>query len=173
MAAEYLLARGHRCIRFVGDVDVPDFIVHTRDQKLDPSRQTLGLAGVALPNAYVRLAPFGMEQARQQAHRLLDLPTPPTAIFAGSDTQAIGVISAVRQRGMTVPDDVAVIGFDDIEIAEFIGLTTIRQQLKESGRLAVAIVAGATGRARAPSATGRSALHARATGERLIASQAP
>jgi LacI family transcriptional regulator len=142
MAAEYLLARGHRCLGFVGDLDVPDFTIHTSDQKLDPFRQTLALAGVALPNAYVGLAPFGMEQARQQAHRLLDLPTPPTAIFAGSDTQALGVISAARERGLSVPGDLSVMGFDDIEIAEFLGLTTIRQQLKESGRLAVELVLG-------------------------------
>ena len=140
MAAEYLLARGHHCVGFIGDVNGPDFLVHTCDQKLDPFRQTLALAGVALPDAYVGLAALDMEQARQQAHRLLELPTPPTAIFAGSDTQAIGVISAARERGMVVPDDLAVIGFDDIEIAEFIGLTTIRQQLKESGRLAVELV---------------------------------
>ncbi len=140
MAAEYLLARGHRVLGFMGDVAIPDFTGGTGDQKLDPFRQTLAFAGVALPDAYVALAPFGMEQARQQAHRLLALPTPPTAIFAGSDTQAIGVISAARERGMVVPDDLAVIGFDDIEIAEFIGLTTIRQQLKESGRLAVELV---------------------------------
>ena len=140
MAAEYLLARGHRCLGFVGDVDVPDFTIHTSDQKLDPFRQALALAGVPLPDAYVGLAPFGMAHARQQAHRLLDLPTPPTAIFAGSDTQALGVISAARERGLSVPNDLAVMGFDDIEIAEFIGLTTIHQQLKESGRLAVELV---------------------------------
>jgi LacI family transcriptional regulator len=142
MAADYLLARGHRCLGFVGDIDVPDFTVHTSDQKLDPFRQTLALAGIALPNDYVGLAPFGMEHARQQTHRLLDLPTPPTAIFAGSDTQAIGVISAARERGLSVPGDLAVMGFDDIEIAEFLGLTTIRQQLKETGRLAVEILLG-------------------------------
>jgi LacI family transcriptional regulator len=140
MAAEYLLARGHRYLGFVGDENVPDFTIHTSDQKLDPFRQALALAGVPLPDAYVGLAPFGMEQARRQAHRLLDLPTPPTAIFAGSDTQALGVISAARERGLSVPNDLAVMGFDDIEIAEFIGLTTIHQQLKESGRLAVEFV---------------------------------
>lgn len=140
LAAEYLIARGHRRLGFVGDLDVPDFTIHTSDQKLDPFRQALALAGIPLPDAYVGLAPFGMEQARQQAHRLLDLPAPPTAIFAGSDTQALGVISAARERGLSVPNDLAVMGFDDIEVAEFIGLTTIHQQLKESGRLAVELI---------------------------------
>lgn len=137
MAADYLLARGHRRVGFVGagvQVDVaPDF----GTSNLDGFRQALALTGVPLPNAYVSLATFGLEQARQQAYRLLDLPSPPTAIYAASDTQAIGVISAARERGLKIPDDLAVIGFDDIEIAEFIGLTTVAQPLKEAGRRAV------------------------------------
>ena len=58
----------------------------------------------------------------------------PTAIFAASDTQALGVIAAARELGLHVPDDLSVIGYDDIEAADYVGLTTIRQQLFESGR---------------------------------------
>lgn len=137
MAAEYLLARGYRRLGFIGDTDIPSFTGTTSDHKLDRFRQTLARAGVALPDEYVGLAPFGMEPARQKAHELLSLPIPPRAIFAGSDTQAFGVIHAARERGLRVPEDVAVMGFDDIEHAEAFGLTTINQQLKESGRLAV------------------------------------
>ena len=78
-----------------------------------------------------------MESARQQAHALFDLPAPPTAIFAPSDTQAMGVLKAARERGLRVPGDLAVIGFDDVEFADYIGLTTVRQPLEESGRVAV------------------------------------
>jgi LacI family transcriptional regulator len=137
LAAEYLLARGHRRIGFIGDSDVPAFTGTTGDLKLDRFHRTLAGAGVALPAEYIGLAPFGSETARQQAHKLLSLPTPPTAIFAGSDTQAFGVIRAARERGLSVPGDLAVMGFDDIEHAEAFGLTTIDQQLKASGRLAV------------------------------------
>lgn len=137
LAAAYLLERGHRRVGYIGDVEGPDFTGATRDQKLDTFRQALALQGVPLPDAYVGLAPFGMEQARQQARRLLDLPAPPTAIFAGSDTQAIGVLHAARERGLAVPQELAVMGYDDIEVAEYIGLTTVDQQLKASGRIAV------------------------------------
>ncbi len=140
MAAEYLVERGYRRFGFVGDTDIPDFVGVLEDQKLGTFRHTLALNGLHLPDAYVRLAPFGMEQARQEGHTLLDLPEPPEVIFAGSDTQAIGVISAARERGLSVPGDLAVMGFDDISISDFIGLTTIRQQLKESGRLAVELL---------------------------------
>ena len=58
----------------------------------------------------------------------------PTAIFTASDTQALGVIAAARELGLHVPDDLSVIGYDDIEAADYVGLTTIRQQLFESGR---------------------------------------
>jgi LacI family transcriptional regulator len=140
IAAEYLLARGHRRLGFVGASIPPDFAADFGSSNLDGFRQTLALAGVPLPDAYVSLAPFGLEQARGQAHQLLDLPDPPTAIYTGSDTQAIGVLSAARQRGLAVPADLAVVGFDDIEIAEFIGLTTVGQPLKESGRQAVEVL---------------------------------
>jgi LacI family transcriptional regulator/LacI family repressor for deo operon, udp, cdd, tsx, nupC, and nupG len=58
----------------------------------------------------------------------------PTAIFTASDTQALGVIAAAREIGLHVPDDLSVVGYDDIEAADYVGLTTIRQQLLESGR---------------------------------------
>ncbi len=140
MAADFLLARGHRRVGFVGTGVQADIAPDFGTSNLDGFRQALALAGVPLPNAYVSLASFGLEQAREQSYRLLDLPNPPTAIYAASDTQAIGVISAARERGLRVPDDLAVIGFDNIEIAEFIGLTTVGQPLKKAGQLAVELL---------------------------------
>jgi DNA-binding LacI/PurR family transcriptional regulator len=140
MAAEYLISKGHRRCGFVGDTDLPDYAIHTSDMRLVSYRQALAEAGIGLPDTYVGLAPHGMEQARERAHRLLDLSEPPTAIFAPSDTQAMGVLKAARERGLSVPHDLAVIGFDDVEMADYIGLTTIRQQLEESGRVAVELL---------------------------------
>ncbi|HEX2916097.1 MAG TPA: LacI family DNA-binding transcriptional regulator [Chloroflexia bacterium] len=142
MAARYLLDQGHRRFAFVGDA-YPQMVSHSiGDSKLDRFRQTLAEAGVALPDSYVCLTTLDMEQTRQQVFRLLDLPKLPTAIFAGSDTQAIAVMSAARERGLSIPNDLAVMGFDDISIAQFVGLTTIHQPLRESGRLAVEMVLG-------------------------------
>ena len=62
-------------------------------------------------------------------------PDRPSAIFAASDTQALGVISAAHEAGLRVPDDLSIVGYDDIEIADYVGLTTVRQHLFESGRL--------------------------------------
>jgi LacI family transcriptional regulator len=140
LAAQYLLDRGHRRCAFVGDCNLPDYAIHTSDWRLACYRQALAAAGVDVPDRYVALAPHGLEPARQLAHQLLDLPEPPTAIFAASDTQAFGVLRAARDRGVAVPQQLAVIGFDDVDIAAYVGLTTISQHLEESGRLAVELL---------------------------------
>jgi LacI family transcriptional regulator len=137
MAAKYLLLKGHRRCAFVGDSDVPDYAIHTSDWRLEGYREALVASGVVLPGEYVALAPHSRENARLSAHRLLDLPEPPTAIFAASDNQAMGVLKAARERRVSIPKELAVIGFDDVDIADYVGLTTIRQPLEESGRVAV------------------------------------
>src|SRR3954452_7053711 len=137
LVARYLVERGHRRCAFVGDSDVPVYALHTSDERLAGYRQGLIEAGLELPEQYISRAPHGTEAARRQAHALFDLPAPPTAIFSPSDTQAMGVLKAARERGLRVPGDVAVIGFDDVEFADYVGLTTVRQPLEESGRVAV------------------------------------
>ena len=66
---------------------------------------------------------------------MLSLPEPPTAILDASDTQAVGVLEGARDLGVDVPGELSVTGYDDIEIADIMGLTTMRQLLFESGRL--------------------------------------
>jgi DNA-binding LacI/PurR family transcriptional regulator len=140
LAAEYLLEQGHRRCAFVGDCELPDYAIHTSDLRLEGFRRALHSGGVDLPEEYVALAPHSPENARLSAHHLLDLPEPPTAIFVASDHQAVGVLKAARERGLAVPRELAVIGFDDLDIANYIGLTTIRQPLEESGRVAVQLM---------------------------------
>jgi len=140
MAAHYLLEKGHRRCAFVGGDAPPDYAMRTSDWRLAGYRQALESADMPLREEYVALAPHGLDSACQSAHRLLDLPEPPTAIFSPSDTQSMGVLKAARERGVSVPEQLAVIGFDDIEIADYIGLTTVRQPLEESGRVAVELL---------------------------------
>jgi DNA-binding LacI/PurR family transcriptional regulator len=142
LAADYLLGKGHRRCAFVGDCDLPDYAIHPSDHRLEGYRDALQKAGVPLPDAYVSLNPHGIEQAREAGLRLLDLPLPPTAVFAASDTQAMGILKAAHDRGVPVPGGLAVIGFDDLEVSDYIGLTTIRQPLEESGRVAVDLLLG-------------------------------
>ena len=137
LVARYLLSRGHRRFGFVGDASVPDYAISTSDKRLSGYRRVLAEAGYALAPEHIRLGPNGLEPARAMAGDLLAGPDRPTAIFAPSDTQAMGVLKAARERGVRVPQELAVVGFDDVEVADYIGLTTVRQPLEESGRIAV------------------------------------
>ncbi len=140
LATEYLIKKGHSRIAFLGDSDLPEYSIHPVSLRLKGFRQAMKAANIEVPDSLVRLAPYNQEQARQVARELLDLPNPPTAIFAATDFQALGVLKATRQLGIKVPDELAIIGFDDLDMSEFEDLTTIRQHLDESGRLAIEIL---------------------------------
>jgi len=140
LATEYLINKGHRRIAFLGDSDLPEYSIHPVSFRLKGFRQALKAANIEVPESFIRLAPYSQEQARQVAKELIDLPDPPTAIFAATDFQALGVIKAARQLGIKVPDELAIIGVDDLDMSEFEDLTTIRQHLDESGRLAIEIL---------------------------------
>ncbi|HET9909010.1 MAG TPA: substrate-binding domain-containing protein, partial [Anaerolineales bacterium] len=87
------------------------------------------------------LAQYSQEQTLQVARELLNLPQPPTAIFSATDFQALGVLKA-DPLVLKIPGQLTVIGFDDLDMAEYADLTTISQHLDESGRLAVEILLG-------------------------------
>ena len=140
MATTYLLKKGHRRIAFLGDTDLPEYSIHPVSLRLSGFRRALKEARIKLPETFIRLAPYTQEQTRQVAKELLNLPDPPTAIFAATDFQALGVLKAARQLDIKVPAQLAVIGFDDLDMAEYADLTTISQHLDESGRLAVEIL---------------------------------
>ena len=80
-----------------------------------------------MPESYVHLVHYDIETSRQCARELLSIPDRPTAIFAATDLQAMGVLKAARDLGLKVPEDLAVIGFDDLDMSEYVDLTTIRQ----------------------------------------------
>lgn len=140
MATTYLLGKGHRSIAFLGDTDLPEYSIHPVSLRLSGFRRALKEARIQLPETFVRLAPYSQEQTRPVVIELLNLLDPPTAIFAATDFQALGVLKVARQFEIKVPEQLAVIGFDDLDIAEYADLTTISQHLDESGRLAVELL---------------------------------
>lgn len=145
-AAQHLLDLGHRRIAFVGG--------HARaacnQARMHGFRAVLERAGVDLPAEYVRVSHFMYRDGVAGGAALLDLPTPPTAVFAASDEIAVGVVEAARMRGLRVPDDLSIVGFDDTQLARMSSppLTTVRQPLAEMGgmavRTALRLIAGAS-----------------------------
>jgi DNA-binding LacI/PurR family transcriptional regulator len=130
LAAEHLLGLGHRRIAFVGDEEDDPFGFTSSARRRIGAAAALAAAGLDL---LVRCGPHGREQSRALASELLNLEEPPTAVFAGSDLQALGVLEAAEAAGLDVPGDLSVMGFDDVEVARYAGLTTVAQPLEESG----------------------------------------
>jgi DNA-binding LacI/PurR family transcriptional regulator len=126
-AARHLVELGHRRVGAIGG---PDDLWSCR-ARLDGYRAALRRAGLPVDEALVRCDRLTAEAGLRQARELLGLPEPPTAIMAGNDAQAFGVLQALAERGLRAPGDVSVTGFDDLPIATWATppLTTIRQPL--------------------------------------------
>lgn len=134
LAARHLLGLGHRRIGFIGDADDNPFGFTSSHHREAAFTRELSRAGVSIPPHWVGHGAHGRYESRNLALRMLASTDRPSAIFAASDTQALGVLAAAHEAGLNVPDDLSVIGYDDIEAADYVGLTTVRQQLFESGR---------------------------------------
>jgi DNA-binding LacI/PurR family transcriptional regulator len=143
LATQHLIDLGHRRIGYVSDALENPFHFVSSHNRYDGYRQALDGAGIPFRPEYHQQGEHGLYQAREMAQALLSLPEPPTAIFAASDTQAMGVLEAARTLGIKVPTDLSVVGYDDIELAEYLGLTTMYQRLFESGQEAVRLLLNA------------------------------
>jgi LacI family transcriptional regulator len=141
LAAEHLIKKGHKTFAFLGDIEPPEkFAIHPVKSRLMGFKQALQEAGLSLSPDLTRPASYNQEDSRQAARELLGQLKPPSAIFVASDIQALSVVQIARQLNIKVPEELAIIGFDDIDVAEHVDLTTIRQHLDESGRLAAEIL---------------------------------
>ena len=138
-AARHLVELGHRRIAYLGGRASAE----CSQARLGGFRSALEAAGVDLPEEYVHSTQdFHYEDGIQGAPGLLSLVQRPTAIFAASDELARGVIEAARSVGLSVPEDLSIVGFDDTEIARIASppLTTVRQPLQEMGAVALRTV---------------------------------
>jgi DNA-binding LacI/PurR family transcriptional regulator len=135
LATAHLIALGHRSIAFIGDDPRSSLGFTSSAQRERGYAAALADADIPYRAELVGHAVHERDDAHRVAADLLSEPDPPTAVFASSDVQAFGVLAAATERGVRVPEDLSVIGFDDVELATFVGLTTVRQQLFESGHL--------------------------------------
>jgi LacI family transcriptional regulator len=133
LATHHLLGLGHRRIAFVGDPSDNRFGFTSSAHRRVGFEAAMTEAALDVPPDYIKEGEHSREVALELASELLALPEPPTAIFAASDTQAFGVLEAAVRAGVDVPGRLSVIGFDDVEMAPYLGLTTVRQPLTYSG----------------------------------------
>jgi DNA-binding LacI/PurR family transcriptional regulator len=134
LATSHLVELGHRRIAFVGDKPPDPFRFTSSRDRTRGYELALARAGIERRPEFVREGTDSHHVARSIAIDLLRLPQRPTGIFAASDEQALGVLEAARILGIRVPEELSVVGFDDVAVAAYVGLTTVRQPLFESGR---------------------------------------
>ena len=133
IAARHLLDMGHRRVGFIGE-PMGQFGFVASSLRERGFRDAHRKAGHKVDENLVRHGAHIRSAAKHLAIDLLSLPDPVTAIVATSDVQAIGVMEAATELGISIPDDLSVIGYDDLEVAAFMGITTVRQQLELSGQ---------------------------------------
>ena len=142
-ATEHLIALGHRRIGFVRGKEDQD----ATHERFAGYRDALDAAGISHDPELVEPGLFDFETGLEAGSRLLDLSTPPTAIFAANDDMAAGVLVAALQRGVAVPDDLSIMGFDDSELASklYPALSTVRQPLQAFGTKAMEMLTRTAG----------------------------
>lgn len=146
MATRHLIELGHRRIAAItGPEDMMCSLA-----RVDGYRSAMNAAGLPIDPELIRFGNFHPGDGETHGRALLAMQDPPTAIFAGSDLQALGVIAAGSAAGLSVPGDLSVVGYDDIALSRWMSpqLTTIHQPLRRMGeeatRLALRLADGAT-----------------------------
>lgn len=134
LATHYLISQGHRVIAYLGG---PSNYAENR-KRLSGYRRALASAKIPFDPSLVS-AGNGRIDSGQLAKALVALPAGPTALFCYNDMAAIGALSALRQAGLRVPEDLSIVGFDDISFARYVDppLTTVHQPKEEMGRIAM------------------------------------
>lgn len=138
LATEHLIALGHRRIAFLGGrADL-----ESSRLREEGFRAAMAAAGIPVDPALIRVGGYRREEADQPAHDLLSLSEPPTAVFAANDLMAIATIDAARDVGLRVPQDLSVVGFDDVPEAAAATppLTTVAQPIQQMGVEAIALL---------------------------------
>jgi LacI family transcriptional regulator len=131
LAVEHLLSLGHRRVAFIGKPTL-----QSSADRLCGYRDALHQYGIPLDETIVRTADISSVQGGYMAMRLLlEASTPPTAVFAASDVMAIGALKAIQESGLRVPQDISLVGFDDIPLVQYTTppLTTVRQPAFQKG----------------------------------------
>ena len=137
-AVNYLYEQGHKRIGCIaGPEEMP--LCHYR---LQGYVQALRRCGIMVDPQYIARGDFTFEAGSKAMQQLLDLPQPPTAVFCHSDVMALGALSQAKRQGLKVPEDLSIIGFDNIDLTQFCDppLTTIAQPRYEIGREAMLLL---------------------------------
>ncbi|MDA3956199.1 LacI family DNA-binding transcriptional regulator [Oceanispirochaeta sp.] len=141
IAAELFIKKNYLPCAFMGDENQNiTYSCHPSELRLKGYRETLKKAGYNLPDSNILESNTTVEDSLRVFRQFLDAGNRVRAIFAMCDLQAVGIIKAAREKNLRIPEDMAVLGFDDIESADWMGLSSISQHLGDSGRIAAQLL---------------------------------
>lgn len=140
LAARFLNKRGYKKPAFMGDGGNPEYAFSASKLRLYGFEECLDDTGIQLPDSRTVLHKLGADFVPEALSRLMSSDDPPDCLFCASDLEAIVVMKTARDLGLQVPGDLAILGFDNIELSEFLGLSTVDQFLENSGRDAANLV---------------------------------
>ncbi len=139
-AAEYLYKKGCRNPGFIGEVSRHQFTVAATQERFRGFQFYFANQGITLENEKVWLGTFAEINREEEISRFLEQKDLPDGIFCSSDVLAASLIRIAEKKGISVPGKIKVIGFDNIEIADYIGLTSVSQHLEDSGVMAARLI---------------------------------
>lgn len=134
-AVEYLVEQGHRKIGIITGAAEDPFHLTVARERLKGYKMALTMSGINIEDRYIAINDWSREGAYKLAKKMLSMKNPPTAIFAISDLQAIGVMEAARELNIFVPDQLSIIGYDNMDFSDYVGLTTMSQPLNVAAQL--------------------------------------
>jgi LacI family transcriptional regulator, repressor for deo operon, udp, cdd, tsx, nupC, and nupG len=140
LAVGHLVGLGHRRIALIGGLDDDPFGFSAPRDRRRGYLDALAAADLEADPALQVPGNFSLEGGAEAMHRLLHLDAPPTAIFAMSDEMAIGAAQVARDAGLSVPEDLSIVGFDDHDVSAYVGLTTVRQDVLGAGERAAGLL---------------------------------
>jgi DNA-binding LacI/PurR family transcriptional regulator len=140
LAANYLFSRGHRRVGFIGEADLSEHSDRPDALRLRGYMEELSRLNVPIASQDVLYLPRNRDAAHDLAKAYLMRADRPSAIFAANDMLGIAIMRAARETGIRIPENIGILGFGNLDMADYVGLTTINQHLDESGRTAVELL---------------------------------
>lgn len=140
IAADFVLGRGYSRPGYVGEFSSMEFTLKATELRLEGFRDQLEKRGVLLEDRYVRTGEFSEHSVERWIRELLEQEERPDVLFASSDIIAAKIMREAAVQNIKIPDQLGVIGFDDLDMADYLHLTTIQQNLDVSGRLAAELL---------------------------------
>jgi LacI family transcriptional regulator len=135
-AMEYLLGLGHHRIGYISGRKE----LESSNRRLSGYQDSLKKAGIPIDDQLIASGDYTTETGIEATRQLLSLDYPPTAIFASNDQMAMGVIQVAQEKGLRIPEDLSLIGFDNIAESKYLGLTTVDQFIFDMGYMATQMV---------------------------------